>query len=166
MIKHPTPSCCDNCGCSTSSALRVSTIARQVFDIPPPKIEVTQHQVEVFRCGECGEKIQGSFPVGVNAPQQYGMRIRAIASYLSNQHFIPEQRLSQLLSDLFNCSISEKTLANINESMAHLAVPLVGQIKEKIETARVKHLDETGMRIKGKNHWLHVVSTQEETWFM
>lgn len=165
VIQHPTPSCCDHCGCSTSSAILVSTIARQVFDVPQPKIEVTEHQVEVFRCGGCGEKIQGSFPVGVNAPQQYGMRIRAIASYLSNQHFIPEQRLSQLFSDLFDCDVSEKTLANINESMAHLAVPSVEQIKEKIETATVKHLDETGIRIKGKNHWLHVVSTPEETWY-
>lgn len=93
------------------------------------------------------------------------MRIRAIASYLSNQHFIPEQRLSQLLSDLFDCSMSEKSLANINQRMAELAMPLVTQIKEKIETATVKHLDETGMRIKGKNHWLHVVSTEEDTWY-
>jgi len=165
VIKHPSPSCCNNCGCSREGALKVSTIVRQVFDVPKPKIEVTQHQVEVFECKQCGEKIQGTFPKGVNAPQQYGMRIRAMASYLSNQHFIPEQRLSQLLSDLFDCSMSEKTLANINQQVAQLAMPLVTQIKEKIETATVKHLDETGMRIKGKNHWLHVVSTEEETWY-
>lgn len=165
VIKHPTPECCHNCGCSTDSAKLLSTVTRQVFDIPEPKIEVTEHQVEVKQCGECGEKIQGSFPVSVNAPQQYGMRIKATASYLSNQHFIPEQRLSELLSDLFGCSMSEKTIANINQSLAELAVPVVTQIKEKIETATVKHLDETGMRIKGKNHWLHVVSTEEETWY-
>ncbi len=165
VIKHPTPECCHNCGCSTDSAKLLSTVTRQVFDIPEPKIEVTEHQVEVFECGKCGEKIQGSFPVSVNAPQQYGMRIKATASYLSNQHFIPEQRLSELLSDLFGCSMSEKTIANINQSLAELAVPVVTQIKEKIETATVKHLDETGMRIKGKNHWLHVVSTEEETWY-
>ncbi|BAQ66489.1 IS66 family transposase [Geminocystis sp. NIES-3709] len=103
--------------------------------------------------------------MGVNAPQQYGMRIKAMASYLSNQHFIPEQRRSELLSDLFDCSMSEKTLANINESVAKLSVPVVTQIKEKIGSATVKHLDETGMRIKGKNNWLHVVSTEEETWY-
>jgi transposase len=165
VIKHPTPDCCDNCGCSRQSAKLVSTVIRQVFDVPKPKIEVTEHQVEVFQCGQCGEKIQGSFPEGVNAPQQYGMRIKAIASYLSNQHFIPEQRLSELLSDLFDCSMSEKTIANINKSVAKLAVPVVTGIKDKIETAPVKHLDETGMRIKGKNHWLHVVSTEEETWY-
>ncbi len=61
--------------------------------------------------------------------------------------------------------MSEKTIANINQSLGELAVPVVAKIKEKIEIAAVKHLDETGMRIKGKNHWLHVVSTEEETWY-
>lgn len=116
IIKHPSPSCCHNCGCSRDGALRVLTIiVRQIFDVPKPKVEVTEHQVEVFQCEQCGKKIQGTFPIGVNAPQEYAMRIRAMASYLSNQRFIPEQPLSQLLSDLFDCSMSEKTLANINQ---------------------------------------------------
>lgn len=45
VIKHPTPSCCHKCGYSRESAIRVSTIVRQVFDVPKPKIEVTEHQV-------------------------------------------------------------------------------------------------------------------------
>ncbi|BAQ66488.1 DUF6444 domain-containing protein [Geminocystis sp. NIES-3709] len=57
VIKHPTLSCCDNCGCSTHSAKLVSTIIRQVFELPKPKIEVIEHQVEVKQCGQCGKKI-------------------------------------------------------------------------------------------------------------
>lgn len=28
-----------------------------------------------------------------------------------------------------------------------------------------KHLDETGLRIGGKTHWLHVVATETHTWY-
>ncbi len=40
VIKHPTPECCHNCGCSTESGKLVNTVIRQVFDVPEPKIEV------------------------------------------------------------------------------------------------------------------------------
>jgi hypothetical protein len=48
---------------------------------------------------------------------QYGLRIKAITAYLHNQHFIPEERLSQLLSEVFGCCLSEKTIATINQSL-------------------------------------------------
>lgn len=48
----------------------------------------------------------------------------------------------------------------------------VGQTLEQVlkpdhivKAASVKHLDETGLRIGGKTNWLHVVSTQTETWY-
>ncbi|WP_228056734.1 IS66 family transposase zinc-finger binding domain-containing protein [Microcoleus sp. LEGE 07076] len=49
-------------------------IGRQVFDIPTPKIIVTEHQVGVKKCPECKAQIQGSFPESVKAPVQYGER--------------------------------------------------------------------------------------------
>ncbi|NEQ87902.1 MAG: hypothetical protein F6K26_50390 [Moorea sp. SIO2I5] len=65
----------------------VSVLKRQVFDIPLPTIEVTEHQVEVKKCPRCGGKAQGSFPEEVFGPVQYGMRIKAVAAYLHHQHF-------------------------------------------------------------------------------
>ena len=52
---------CEKCGQSLKDENAIQTIKRQVFDIPEPKIEVTEHQVEVKRC-TCGHCTEGTFP--------------------------------------------------------------------------------------------------------
>ncbi len=51
-------------------------------------MEVTEHQVEIKQCPRCQQKLQGCFPDEVKAPVQYGVRVKAVSTYLQHQHFI------------------------------------------------------------------------------
>lgn len=165
IVEHPTPCSCPGCGCDISIVVAEKIIKRQVFDIPTPRIIVTEHQVVVKECPQCKGQIQGSFPSSVKAPVQYGARIRAVAAYLNHQHFIPEDRLSEVLLDLFGCQMTPGTIANTTKTLALIIEPVVIEIASEVKASPVKHLDETGLRIGGKTNWLHVVSTQTETWY-
>lgn len=165
IVKHEPPDCCGGCGSNLSEEKVIEVIKRQVFDLPEPKIEVTEHQVLAKECPRCHQKSQGSFPYSVKAPVQYGERIRARSAYLHHQHFIPEDRLSELLDDVFACAMSAKTIANTSETLAEKITPTVEKLVEKIQVAPVKNLDETGLRINGQTNWLHVVSTETLTWY-
>lgn len=165
IIKHWAPNCCSECGCDVSQEKVISVLKRQVFDIPKPKLEVSEHQVEVKQCPRCQKKIQGSFPKQVKAPVQYGVRIKAVSAYLQNQHFIPEDRLSEVLKDLYDCPMSSRTIANISKSLGNKMKSLVEKLADSVKASPVKHLDETGFRIAGQTQWLHVVSTATVTWY-
>ena len=69
--KHVLLSCPD-CRRSLFSEPVIDIVKRQVFDIPVPKIEVTEHQAEVKYCECCKKTITAVFPAGVHAPVQYG----------------------------------------------------------------------------------------------
>jgi transposase len=73
IVNHLAPSICCECGCDVGKQKAISIIKRQVFDIPEPKIKVTEHRVEVKQCPECQRKVQGSFPQLVKAPVQHGV---------------------------------------------------------------------------------------------
>lgn len=88
-----------------------------------------------------------------------------MAVYLHHQHFIPEDRLSEVLDDLFGYRITPGTIAKITKTFAQIVEPVVIRLASEVKAAPVKHLDETGLRIDGKTKWLHVVSTQTETWY-
>ena len=164
-VNHSAPNSCSGCGFEVKKEKVISVLKRQVFDIPEPRMFVTEHRVEVKQCPQCQQRVQGSFPDHVTAPVQYGVRIKAVSAYLHHQHFIPEDRLSEALQDLFNCGMTPGTIANTTKALAQNISPVVAQLASTIKASPVKHLDETGLRIAGKTHWLHVVSTETATWY-
>lgn len=152
---------CDVCDRPLPEAVAVE--ARQVFDIPPLRHEVTEHQVFEARCA-CGKLHRGEFPAEVAAPVQYGPRIKAAVVHLTHHHMLPLERTGALTGDLFGLPIADATLVAIHEEARELLEPTVAALGEHLKTAPVVHADETGMRVSGKLHWLHVLATSALTW--
>ena len=136
---------------------------RQVFDLPALQLSVTEHQAEVKRCPVSGRKVSAAFPAGVLAPVQYGPNFRGLTLYLFNQQLLPFERLRQTCLDLFGQPLSLGTLTQTNQC-AHDALAVVeSAIIRGIIQAAVVHVDESGLRVAGSLHWLHVASTPELT---
>ena len=149
---------CGACDKSLKAQKPMHVVKRQVFDIPEPKIEVTEHQAEVKVC-KCGHTTVASFPAGVTGPVQYGIRVKTLATYLSNQQLIPEDRLQETFLDIFGLPISTATLAKINNDMGTILEKHQEQVFEQLKHEPSKHFDESGFRIAAKTNWLHVIST-------
>jgi transposase len=154
-----------SCGRPASSGKVVGHERRQVIDLPPRSTEVTEHRCEVRECA-CGEKNQGQFPPGVNAPVQYGPRIEAMIVYLSTYQLIPQQRITQTLHDLYGVAVSQGTI-NAVIMRAHARLEKTEEaIKDKLRNVPVAHADETGMYVMGKRLWEHVYSSTLFTYFL
>jgi len=162
IITH-TPSSCTGCGSSLNEVQGFYAEQRQVFDIPQPKINVTEHRVEEKKCPCCGEISRASFPENIKGPVQYGDRIRALIAYFLHEHFIPVDRVCEIFEDIFGVALSPGTCANVDEQLfANLEVFEAG-LKTHLLATRVLHFDETGMRCEKKLHWVHVASSQKAT---
>jgi len=154
---------CSNCGNDLSSVIAKSIIRRQVFDIPAIQYEVTEHQLQVKRCNNCKAKVIANAG-SVLAPVQYGHRIKSQLSYLHAGHFIPFERLSQLSLETYGIKISPASIEGFIKECAMATEPCVESIKEQLlKHESVKHLDESGCKVNGKTHWLHVISNNKFT---
>lgn len=138
---------------------------RQVFELPAIRLEITEHRAEKRRCHQCSTEVTAAFPAGVAAPVQYGPRVRATALYLGAYQLVPYQRLSEIFADLFGAPLSVGTLANVVKRDGARATETMKPVREALVKAEVAHADETGCRVKGKRHWLHVFSTAKLTSF-
>jgi len=156
---------CERCGRSLAGQAPDRLERRQVFDIPEPRLEVTEHQGEVKTCG-CGHVNHATFPPEAAAPVQYGPRVKSTAIYLQDYQLLPFERLTEIMCDLFSCeSFSQGTLANVGAQCARQLAPIDEIIRAQAAAADVAGFDETGVRATGSLHWLHTVSTQWLTWY-
>lgn len=153
---------CPDSGAVLGEEQIVGTIRRQVFDLPSPKLEVTEYIAHVYRLDK-GKQIHADFPKGVDNAVQYGFRFQAWLVYLSDYQMIPLRRIRSMCADLFGYSVSEATVVAARERCAQNLEAFMQITGEQLANEAVLHADETGMRVDGKTVWLHSLSNAERT---
>lgn len=140
-------------------------VKRQVFDLPPLRLQVSEHQAEVKRCPGCGQRSGAPFPSGVNAPTQYGPQVLAHACYLNSYHLIPSARVREWFADCLGQTVSEGTIERALAHLAEAVAPSLDAIYAGLTRAEVVHYDETGFRINTASHWLHTACTESLSYY-
>src|SRR3990170_4444273 len=164
VVPH-VPTVCAGCGASLESAPGIGRDRRQVIEIPPPRPEVTEHQVAHKACPVCQTVTVGEFPPDVTQPVQYGPRTKAAAVYLQTYQLLPYERAVEALGDLFGVYPSEGTLTSAQSITYTRLEPVEQAIRDALQQADVVHVDETGVRVAGRTEWAHVMSTQLLTFY-
>lgn len=138
---------------------------RQVFDIDITRI-VVEYQAQILE-DEQGQRFVAEFPEGVTSSVQYGPGVKAHAVYLSQYQLLPYQRIEEYFSQQLGLPISAGSLFNFNQQAAEQirALGAEATIKKSLRSGSVLHVDETGINIDSKRHWLHSASTDQWTYF-
>jgi transposase len=90
------------------------------------------------------------FPDGINAPVQYGPRIAALVTYLLHYQLLPEDRLVELMTDLFSIRLARRDHRPVSRTYAARLQDFVTAVRDLVVGAPVKLMDETGFRIGGQ----------------
>ena len=158
---------CRHCQAKLDASNVINAEKRQVFDSPKPQLEITEHRADISKRPACGKTTKAAFPEGVNAPTQYGSRIKAAAVYFNVQQLIPEDRTADIMTDLFGApTLCPASITAWADRKAKDFEPVVEAIKQRLKQNAVRHLDETGFRIGGKTQWLHTVSSTTMTCYV
>jgi len=127
-------------------------------------LEITEYQIFKACCPACSQEQKGVAPEGVNAPAQYGNKVKAFVVLLNVHYKLPFKKIQLLFSDLFGYPINESTISSAGEICYEKLEESERIIKLKIIGDNVVHADETGLRTAGKLHWLHTATTRLYTY--
>ena len=133
-----------------------------MFDIPQITVRVVEHRLISRRCA-CGALTAAAGPAGVTAPVSYGPSAAAIAVYLVLGQHLPVERTACLLAELFGTPMAAGTVAAWTTRAAAGLAPFTAAARRALAEAELVHADESGLRVAGRLHWLHVASSTRFT---
>jgi transposase len=160
---HPLQEC--ECGEDLSQEPALDFERRQVFDLPPLKLECTEHRAEIKDCPCCHKLVTAPFPEEVKAPVQYGKNFRSLLAYFYDAQLGASLRLRQMCEEMFGYAVSEGTLQSARQEQYQALEPFEERLKQILPREPVLHVDETSLPVNRINHWLHVICTPLLTFF-
>jgi transposase len=154
---------CSDCGSTLDDAPVTGRETRQVLDFPERSYQATDHVVEKRRCG-CGTETKAEFPPEALAPVCWGPRIAAFTLYLLVCQHLPHKRTAELLREFLGAHVSTGWVAKQTLRYSGRLKPFLTSLKDHLAGAYAAHVDETGTRVKGVKHWVHVMCTEMLTY--
>jgi transposase len=152
------PLWCPACAGDLSDAEVIDVERRQVFEVPEVRPHVTEHQLLKVRC-TCGAETKAPAPPEATAPACYGPGVRSLAVYLSVYQHVPYDRLAEIFADVLSMPVSVGAIkAMVKEAGGGLGL-FLDVVRDLLRDAPAVHFDETGARVEGSLHWVHVACT-------
>ena len=155
IVHHP--GLCKGCGADMADGELIDVETRQVFELPRARPFVTEHHLERRRC-RCGCEQKAAPPPEATAPACYGPGVRALACYLAVYQHLPYERMAELFSDVLGMEVSVGALASMVSDAGGRLGCFLEVVKDLLKEAPAVHFDETGARVAGSLHWVHVAS--------
>ena len=157
---------CSVCGQTLSRELFILKAMRQVIEIPSIVPIYEEYRQYACQCPTCHHQQLADFPLGVNAPIQYGSSVETLVGYFSVYQYIPFKRLQSLFSQLFSLTLSQGSIGNILNRSAQKCEGVYQEIKTQILHSSVVGSDETGTKVNGAKWWIWAWQNLQNTFLV
>jgi transposase len=158
VLDAPLPCACPNCGGGIHEVK-----VEQQYQTEIPKIEphVTQFDVHVGMCRDCGVRIQGRHPQQTSdalgaAASMLGPRAVGLAAQFHKELGVSFGKITKLFDSVFDIQVSRGGLSQAIYRLAARIDPTFEAMKEALPNKPVISPDETGWRVGGISSWLWV----------
>jgi transposase len=136
----------------------------QVAELPPIAVRVTEHRLHGVCCPDCAARTRAELPADVPR-SAFGPRLQAAVVTLAVRNRVSRRDTTELARELFGVELSTGSVdAIIRRAGEALAGPYT-ELEQRIKTAAVVNIDETGWKTSGGNRTLWAALTSRTAVF-
>jgi transposase len=149
---------CDVCGVALDKTPCQGHERRTKIDIVFEK-SVDHVDAEIKQCHNCDATVKGCFPSDMPGKLQYGNGLKAFAIHLIIAQMVTLNRVQKQIAAMIGTAIAEASLLKFVLRLYQALEDWEAEAIEMLLQAPSVHVDETSLRVEGKNHWIHVYSS-------
>jgi transposase len=120
----------------------------QVAELPPIAIRVTEHRLHGVCCPECATRTRAELPVGVPR-SSFGPRLQAAVVTLAVRNRVSRRDTTEFARELFGVEVSIGAVDAIIHRVGEALAGPHTQLEQRIKSASVVNIDETGWKTAG-----------------
>lgn len=159
----PLPAACPECG--SRDLIDEVTLPQWQTDLPSRPI-IRQFDIHCGHCRGCGDRVQGRHELQTSeatgaAASQLGPNAHAAIAILNKELGLPHGKIARLMKLLFGIRINRSTSCRSMLRTATKCEPAYEEVIEMVRGSPLVKGDETGWKVSGLLHWLHVLVTEE-----
>lgn len=154
---------CPSCHGALGPSVAVTTHLQE--DLLPARVEVTCFQRHRYYCARCRAVVTAP-PAPEEIPHsRLGPQILIQALLLKYVHGLPFNKIRTALQQFANLTVSEGALAHALQRLSRWLQVETTALREAIRTSPATHVDETGWKLTGVNHWLWAFVTDRLAYY-
>jgi transposase/uncharacterized coiled-coil protein SlyX len=147
---------CYDCGAPLKQTASVDE--HIVEDIPQTQTVVTRYHIQRQWCACCHKEVRG-IPQGTIPGMRFGIGTITLILFLKYRMRAPLAKIEEILLSQHKLVVTGQGIQEILHTLKTRFTTQYNTILEEIRHAPVKHADETGFRIDGKNGWCWLFAT-------
>jgi transposase len=129
-------------------------------DLIPARVEVTRFERYRYSCRRCRQVVTAP-PAPEEIPaSRLGPQVLAQALVLEYVHGLPFNKIRRAFQQFATLTVSEGALAQALQRLARWLQVETDALRQAIRTSPATHVDETGWKLTGVNHWLWAFVTE------
>jgi transposase len=165
VIEHSVAEC-PQCRVALTGGREVGR--RQVIDVPPVSVEVTDHVVVERQCQHCLKlwRPEVDLRSEVVGGQRIGIHLQAEVAVLRERLRLPFRSIQDYLELRYGVDVSVGELVSLVRGVAERGRSVYASLGAQIKASAVVYGDETGWREDGKNGYLWSFSTDSVRYYL
>jgi transposase len=124
----------------------------QVAELPPIAVRVTEHRLHGVCCPECETQTHAELPRQVRSA--FGPRLQAAIVTLAVRNRVSRRDTTELARELFGVELSTGSVDTIIQRAGEALAGPYTELEQRIKSAPVVNIDETGWKTAGGNRTL------------